>query len=191
MKPIDRFAAENEQPGEEHEEERNGDRDARAAPFAAGEPNEPGRAPDNKDEDSGPRKVQNERGDQDADTGRPKEPAFVSTPEVILHAAEHDQRRDAEQVAGLIAIGKGTEAALVVPEGKCVLREMQKDAEPGERDHAGGKNAGREPHIAEVEIERRDVINPGETGDQHEQAIEGQPGLRADGGPELHSEIVR
>jgi len=78
-----------------------------------------------------------------------------------------------------------------MPEGQGQMVEMQINAKPSQRDDAARKNAGRAPNIAEMSIERRDVINPGQPSDQQEQGIECQPGLRANCRSKLQPKIFR
>ncbi len=98
----------------------------------------------------------------------PEDPAFVAAAEIILHAAEDDEGRDAEEIAGLVAIRVGAEAARVMPEREGAMLEVEENAKRGEGDDAAGKNARRQPDVAQVGVERGDVINPGEPGEEED-----------------------
>ena len=64
-------------------------------------------------------------------------------------------------------------------------------ASTGERDDTSGKGAGCKTDVAQIPVKRRDIINPGQAGNEHDQAVERHPRLHRDGGGELDPEIFR
>ncbi len=115
----------------------------------------------------------------------------MATPEIVLHAAEHDESGNAEKVAGLVAIGERSKAAFVMPKGQRRPAIMQVKTERGQRDDPGRIKSGGEPDVAQAGIESRDVINPAEPGAEQDHAFNREPGLDRDGGSELDSEVFR
>ena len=125
IETLDRFPAENKQSGQKREEHGECDGDSTARPFAENNPHEPGRNAEEKNENAGPGKCDDERGAEHSKSDQPEEPAFVTTTKVVLHAAEDDESGNAKQVARLVAIGERAEAACVVPKGQSRVFEME------------------------------------------------------------------
>ena len=111
--------------------------------------------------------------------------------EIVLHAGEDDEGCNSEKVAGLVAIRVWAEVARVMPEGQRAMGKVQEKAKRRERPYSAGNNARGDADIAQVGIERHDVINPGDAGDEREQTIKRQPRLGSKSGRELHPEIIR
>ena len=115
----------------------------------------------------------------------------MTAAKILLQAGEHDERRNAEKIAGLVAIGIGAEVADIMPERERGLPQMEHGAERGERNHAARKNARREPDVAAFSLESGDVIKPRQARDQGEAAFERQPWLHAERGGKREPKVIR
>ena len=101
-----------------------------------------------------------------------------------------DEGGDAEEIAGLVAIRIRAEVADVMPEGERGSAEMKENASAASADDPAGENARGHPDVAQVDIKRGDVVDPGEPGEERGATIERQPRLRAESGGERNAEIA-
>ncbi len=71
-------------------------------------------------------------------------------PDIVLAAGKQNNRRDAEQVGGLVTIGKWPEAALIDPGWKGSAQEIECDRNSGQNYDAGDEEPQLETDRAEV-----------------------------------------
>ena len=111
-------------------------------------------------------------------------------PDIILSTRQEDDRRQTEEIGGLITIGKRPESALVVPERKCGMRGVECEAKCSEKNDAGSEPPKLLAHFPQFQIKRADVVEPTQASQETDKTSKGNPRLRRKCAGEADAEIV-
>ena len=118
------------------EHQRNADGNARCRLLPKGHDRKPNRAATDENENSGARKIQDQRRNENEKTESRRDPARSPTPKIILRGREQDDGGDAKKIARLIAIRERAEVALVMPERESSRFQIKQNRNRGEQNNA-------------------------------------------------------
>ena len=190
IKAFERLSAKDQHDRQQNKQDGKPERDPRGGALAQDERAEPERAPGHEDEDAGPREIENDRGDDDAECQQPDDPAFPAVPDVVLAARQDHDRGQTQKIGRLIRLGKARIPAGCA-ERKSGLGVIEGETKRGEEDNAGSEKSKLLAHLAQLEVERADIVEPAQAGEEADKTSERNPGLRRKRPGQGYAEIVR
>ncbi len=175
---------------QKHQQSRNTQRDRRRRAAAEREDGDPQRAAHHQNREPSPREIQHNRRYQQGQPREPKEPPLLVLAQIIVTARQDKQRSQAEQIGCLVAIGEGAEATLVMPEGQCLVSQVERHAQSRQQDRATREDAKLPSHRAVLELLGRDIIEPAQRGEETRERSRGDPRLRRQSGAQRNAKVV-
>ena len=103
-----------------------------------------------EDSDSRARKAQNGRYHDHDQRENPDDPPFSSPAKIVLSAGKNHDPSESEKISSLISILERTEISLVVPECRCGVCRVKRDADCGQERDSTGKQAELKTHLAKL-----------------------------------------
>src|SRR5438552_765794 len=132
VKTLQGLSAEEQNRGQQKQQERDAERNPRRRALPDRNDRSPERTATHQNNETGARKIQNDRRNENTECHEPEEPAFSAVTKVVLSARQQHNRCDAKKIGSLISVRERPEAALINPKRKSRVRQVECDAYPSQ-----------------------------------------------------------
>src|SRR5438552_4203307 len=190
VKTLQGLSAEEQNRGQQKQQERDAERNPRRRALPDRNDRSPERTATHQNNETGARKIQNDRRNENTECHEPEEPAFSAVTKVVLSARQQHNRCDAKKIGSLISVRERPEAALINPKRKSRVRQVECDAYPSQGNDACDKKPKLKTNRTKLEFLCADDIEPAHSRDQTNKTTHRHPRLRRDSRRERDCEII-